>query len=112
MMVASLLLAATAMSIPLDHALIESVRNLGPGRENLLVRLITDFGHGVTLAGIFLVLWTFYDEGQLALCGLLSLAGESGSLSVIRGAGGGWVSTVNDRHTIGLSFPAASIAFT
>src|SRR6266545_3413086 len=44
--------------------------------------------------------------------GALSLAGELGSVSVIRGAGGAWVSTVNDRHTIWLSFPGASMAMT
>ncbi len=44
--------------------------------------------------------------------GALSLAGELGSLSVICGAAGAWVSTVKDRETIWLSFPGASIALT
>ena len=44
--------------------------------------------------------------------GALSLAGESGSVSVICGAAGAWVSTLKDRETIRLSFPGASIALT
>ena len=44
--------------------------------------------------------------------GALLLAGELGSVSVIRGAGGGLVSTVKERDTTGLSLPGASIALT
>ena len=33
-------------------------------------------------------------------------------MSVIRGVGGGWVSTVKERETTGLSLPGASIALT
>jgi hypothetical protein len=39
-------------------------------------------------------------------------AGELGSVSVIWGAAGGWVSTVKERDTTTLSFPGASIALT
>ncbi len=44
--------------------------------------------------------------------GALSLAGEFGSLSVIRGRAGAWVSTLKPRQTNALSLPGASIALT
>jgi hypothetical protein len=43
--------------------------------------------------------------------GLPSFAGEAGEVAVITGAAGARASTVNDRETVALSFPAASIAF-
>src|SRR6476659_4731405 len=44
--------------------------------------------------------------------GVLSLAGESGSVSLICGAAGAWVSTVKDRDTNAPTFPGAPIALT
>ena len=44
--------------------------------------------------------------------GALSFAGDAGEVAVIIGAAGGRVSTLNDRETVALSLPAASIALT
>jgi hypothetical protein len=44
--------------------------------------------------------------------GLLSLAGEAGFVPVIFGVGGGMVSTVKVRESVGLTLPGASTALT
>ena len=44
--------------------------------------------------------------------GALTLEGELGSVSVIEGAAGARMSTVNDLETMALSLPGASIALT
>lgn len=68
----ALLLLSVPFVAPYDQPIIDMVRQLHLDRS-VALNFLTELGLGLTQVMIFLVLLGFYEEYQVALCGLLSL---------------------------------------
>ena len=67
--------ALAAAALPVDQPVADAVRRVTLEKQHLVVRLVGDLGHGVTLGVAFVVLIVLYGEERTGAGGLLGLLG-------------------------------------
>jgi len=82
---AALCAALAAAASPLDNAVAGFIAHVMGGHQGILVRLVGDLGHGVTLSLTFLALTVFYGEVETGARGLLGLTGAALATDALRG---------------------------